>query len=250
MRLKIMSDLHLELRAMTCDDDREDFDVLVLAGDIHSHTHGLVWARKTYPGKRIVYVPGNHEFYGSHYQGLLKELRSKALELGIDFLNNNSVLVEDVCFMGTILWTDFMLNGISMRGAAMNEARLSMYDYKDIRYSHMGYMTPMHTAQLHTECKHWLEKELSQYAGYQCVVVTHHCPHPNSVPERYRGDLLTPAFTSNLEPLILRHQPRLWIHGHTHDALDYMVGNTRIVCNPRGYSGEAVVFNPSLIVEV
>lgn len=250
MRCKIMSDLHLEGRSLSCGDDIDTFDILILAGDIHSHTHGLVWARKTYPGKRIVYVPGNHEFYGAHYQGLLKELRSKALELGIDFLNNNTVIIEDVCIMGTILWTDFKLNGMHLRGDAMREARQCMYDYKDIRYSHMGYLTPMHTAQLHAECKIWLVNELQKYEGYQRVVVTHHCPHPNSVPERYKGDLLTPAFTSNLEDIILKYQPNLWVHGHTHDVLDYQVGNTRIVCNPRGYPNENVVFNSNFIVTI
>jgi len=69
-------------------------------------------------------------------------------------------------------------------------------------------------------------------------VVSHHSPSPRSVPDRFRDDPLSPAFSSDLESLILRHQPDLWIHGHTHDSFDYTIGRTRVICNPKGYSYE------------
>jgi hypothetical protein len=78
-----------------------------------------------------------------------------------------------------------------------------------------------------------------------------HCPSPRSVPDRFRDDPLTPAFSSDLEALILRHQPDLWIHGHTHDSFDYTIGCTRVVCNPEGYSYEHNPdFVPDLVIDL
>lgn len=249
MRIRIMSDLHLELHSFI-PSENNDFDLLVLAGDIGSHTNGITWARNSFPKKEIIYVPGNHEFYGSNYQGLLKEMRKVALENQVIFLNRNVYLVDDICFIGCILWTDFMLNGLDNRGSAMRLASKSMYDYQEIRYSHMGNLTPMLSAKQHIEYKDWLNKTLEEYKDYKCVVITHHCPHPNSIPDRFQGNLLNTAFTSNLNNMIMMYQPKLWIHGHTHDPFDYMLGDTRVLCNPRGYPNETFSYRDDFIVEV
>ena len=72
------------------------------------------------------------------------------------------------------------------------------------------------------------------------IVITHGTPPEKLFNERFQGDALTPAFASNMEAFILKHQPRLWTHGHTHDSFDYNIGDTRIVCNPRGYDPNAL----------
>lgn len=82
------------------------------------------------------------------------------------------------------------------------------------------------------------------------VVVTHHAPHPGSIAPRYQRDLLTGAFASDCEDLILAGQPTLWIHGHMHHSADYRIGATRVLCNPHGYGRENPAFNSALIVEV
>jgi Icc-related predicted phosphoesterase len=82
------------------------------------------------------------------------------------------------------------------------------------------------------------------------VVITHHAPHPNSVNSRFVGDPLNPAFVSDLGDLIARHQPDLWLHGHTHCSGDYRLGRTRVICNPAGYGRENPAFDPTLVVEV
>jgi predicted phosphodiesterase len=68
------------------------------------------------------------------------------------------------------------------------------------------------------------------------IVVTHHAPSIKSIADRYRADPVSAAFASNMDDFILEHQPRLWIHGHTHESFDYKIGKTRVVCNPRGYA--------------
>jgi Icc-related predicted phosphoesterase len=87
--------------------------------------------------------------------------------------------------------------------------------------------------------------------GKDDVIVTHHLPSYQSVPERFMGSAMNSCFVSNgAEKLIYEHSPRLWIHGHTHDSFDYMLGDTRVVCNPVGYKGCKTSYNKDLIVEI
>ena len=101
----------------------------------------------------------------------------------------------------------------------------------------MAQFTPEQALALHRESRAWLEAELARPWDGKTVVVTHHAPHPMSIAPKYRGDPITPAFVSDLSAVIERHQPNLWIHGHTHASFDYVVPGTktRVVCNPRGY---------------
>jgi len=70
------------------------------------------------------------------------------------------------------------------------------------------------------------------------IVVGHHCPSEQSVADMYKGNLLNGAFRSKLDDFIeARPQIRYWLHGHTHHNFNYWIGETRVVCNPRGYIG-------------
>jgi Icc-related predicted phosphoesterase len=83
------------------------------------------------------------------------------------------------------------------------------------------------------------------------IIVTHHAPSMLSLPERRRTEEISCAYASNLEPLILQYQPRLWIHGHIHHSNDYCIAQTRVLANPRAYPDKP---NPGfigdLVVEV
>jgi len=109
MRLRVLSDLHLE----HFDGHRElppaEADVVVLAGDIHRRAEGLAWARQQFPDLPILYVPGNHEFYGTSMPLLRQELALEAARYDIELLDNRSVTIGEVRFYGTTLWTDFAL---------------------------------------------------------------------------------------------------------------------------------------------
>lgn len=127
-----------------------------------------------------------------------------------------------------------------------------MNDYQFIRrdpsYSRLR---SIDTHVMHNESIKWLEKNLSESKSKVNIVVTHHAPSIQSIPEKYRNDLVSAAYTSNLEDFILRIQPNLWIHGHIHEAFDYYIGPTRVICNPKGYPGEnADGFKDNLIVEI
>ena len=111
-------------------------------------------------------------------------------------------------------------------------------------------MRPEDTAAIHERSVEWL-RQAATIEGTRHVVVTHHSPSLCSVPERWKADRLTPAYASNLDALFREMQPCLWVHGHIHHRADYTIGNTRVVCNPRGYPDEPVAdFEPGLIVEL
>lgn len=236
--------------------DPATYDVVILAGDIHSHTHAIHWAARTF-SKPVFYVPGNHEFYASHYQGLWTQLRQCAAEYShVHLLDEDSIEIDGVRIMGTMLWTDFLLFGSDMGtvGRCLHDAKHGMLDFERIRFTGGGLLTPTDTARLHRECAAFLSEGLNKPFDGPTVVVTHHLPSMNSVADRFKQSLLSAAFASNLDHLVAKAD--LWIHGHTHDSFDYRIGKCRVVCNPRGYPDrlknryENPTFNPAKIVEV
>lgn len=251
MRIRVLSDLHLE---------HHDWrpppvaaDVVTLAGDIHTGVSGLVWARRHFPHTPIVYVPGNHEFYDGELRATLAELRAAAAAHGIHLLADDEVTLCGVRFLGTTLWTDFELHGSrpSEVAVAMRIAEESMVDYRAIRHPENRWLRPNDTRELHDRAARWLGARLAQPCAAPTVVVTHHLPHGRSIHPRHARNRLNPAFASDLEHL-LRQPVDLWIHGHTHESLDYSVQGSRVVCNPRGYVpfDPNRAFAPGLVVEL
>lgn len=234
--------------------DPAEYDIVVLAGDIHSHTHAIHWAARTFP-KPVVYVPGNHEFYGAHYQGLLAELRKCAAGYPhLHLLYNDAIEIDGVRILGAILWTDFMLHGsaLGMVGRCQHDAKHGMPDFRIIRFHGGGLLSPKDTVRLHRESGAFLAEALNTPFDGPTVVVTHHLPSMRSVADRFKRELMSAAFASNIDHLVTKAD--LWVHGHTHDSFDYRIGKCRVVCNPRGYPDrlknryENPDFNPAKIV--
>jgi predicted phosphohydrolase len=247
MKLHILNDLHIEFEDF--EPPATDADVVILAGDIGVGMEGLRWAESRLPDKLVIYVPGNHEFY--HYDiTLIEELKGQSSD-NIHVLNDDQVIIEDVRFLGSILWTDFTLFGEADKFFAIQAARQGMTDFTIIQNNGRCF-TPEDAIRLHTASRDWLAAKLSEPFGGKTVVVTHHAPLSQSVHPRYASDLLTPAFASNLENLMDGNRALLWIHGHMHESFDYEVYASRVVCNPRGYSPDALNpdFKPELVLEV
>lgn len=260
MRLLLISDIHLEFDRFDLPVNLE-FDVAVFAGDISKPlAHSVSWlaAQRDGPLRRkpVILVPGNHEYYGFEMNAAREEGRELAERLGIHLLDPGTVTIDGVRFVGATLWTDFELYGRSI--ASKNVASRGMNDFRRIRLERDGKrrdFTPNDALALHRHDRAFIESSLSQPFSGPTIVVTHHAPHPDSIPTEFRGDPLTPAFTSNLAGLILQYQPTLWVHGHDHHQHDYLVGNTRIVANPAGYphrggGRENPQFDPHFIIEV
>jgi hypothetical protein len=133
----------------------------------------------------------------------------------------------------------------------MSLAQTIMSDYQVIRSHGETSLSPRDTRDIHRVQRAWLADQLSNPFSGKTVVVTHHLPHPSSVHEKYRGDALNPCFASNLSVLV-GPPAILWLHGHTHESMDYAVGGTRVVCNPRGYLPDEPNpnFKPDLVIEI
>jgi predicted phosphodiesterase len=248
MRIHILSDLHLEFAPFQR--DNVDADVVVLAGDIHTGMNGIQWILNTFLDLPVVYVLENHEFYGQRFPKLAEEIKAAAAGSNVHVLENDRVEIEGVVFLGATFWTDFRLNGDVV--LAEVTAQTGMTDFRRIRVMPTyRRFRPVDARRFHAQSVEWLEQQTAQVRGRKIVVVTHHAPSPQSIPQRFRNDPLNPAFASNLESFVVAGTAALWIHGHIHQHSDYVIGSTRVVANPRGYPNELQIgFNPSLIVEI
>lgn len=234
MKIQLASDLHLEWLTRKFPGERvvrllNDCDLLVLAGDIHNGTAGIeAFADIEVP---TLYVMGNHEFYEQDWKATRQAIKEAARGTKIQILDNDSVEIDGVRFLGCTLWTDF-LSSDHDQSMAMLEAGAAIADFRLIRNGSNVFSTIDALAD-HIASKTWLEQQLAlPYAG-KTVVITHHAPHPLSIAARFQENLLNAAFVSNLEQLVRKAD--LWLHGHVHDSFDYQVGKCRVVANPRGY---------------
>jgi predicted phosphodiesterase len=253
MKLNVLSDVHLSQGTLA--PPVTDADVVILAGDIARPEDAIAWACGF--GKPVLYVPGNHEFYGRSIAGTRAELKLRSAGTQVRVLDDDEVILAGVRFLGSTLWTDFRLFGEGERRAeAMHAARAFMRDFSRIRVGEASQdpFTPEDSAKLFAAHAAWLEERLAESHAGPTVVITHHAPSPMSIHPRFSGSLLNASFVSDAQRLLDGHRVRLWIHGHTHDSFDYALNGTRVVCNPRGYAKEGVNenphFNAELVVEI
>nr|WP_036292177.1 metallophosphoesterase [Methylosinus sp. PW1] len=230
MKILVLSDLHIEHGYQwSMPENLPPHDVVVLAGDIHSPPNSAVeWAKMEFFPAAVVYVAGNHEFYGGSIQARVFAGAEAAKGTNVHLLDRGRVVINGVRFLGATLWTNYDLFG--RRDEAMAEAGRWLNDHRLIN----GF-TPTLAHELHVIDLCFLEARLKERFDGPTVVVTHHAPHPDSVAPQFTNDPLTPAFASDLTWLIEKYRPALWIHGHMHSSFDYRVGETRVICNPKGY---------------
>ncbi len=250
MRIRILSDLHVDFGTVVL--PRVDADVTVLAGDIRPGKSALEWIRKNFPAEQpIIYVLGNHEFYGSAIPKLIDDFRRMSADSNIQVLENDCLNIDGVRFLGCTLWTDFSL--FRDPAIAGREAAKVMNDYRRIRVSpEFRRLTGMDTARIHARSVRWLREQLDLTAAPPTIIVTHHAPSSRSLDPVDAEELISAAYASNLDSLVAASHARLWIHGHLHRPADYWIGDTRIISNPRGYPDEVIdkSFNPALVLEL
>jgi predicted phosphodiesterase len=251
--LNILSDLHLSQGSLKIPEN--DADLVILAGDVARPMEAVSWASGF--AKPVLYVPGNHEFYGGSIGGTVSELKQLCSGTKIHVLDNEELIVGGVRFLGTTLWTDFNLFGEGEQGvAAMREAQALVRDFSRIRADEATetMFTPADSAALFKIHAGWLETKLAERHPGPTVVITHHAPSRQSIHPRFSDSLLNACFVSDAERLVDGSRARLWIHGHTHDSFDYLLNGTRVVCNPRGYAkgtvNENPLFDANFIVEI
>lgn len=254
MRIWITSDLHLEFGQPFKEPPPANIDVMVCAGDvlIKGVVPSIHWLAKFSLDIPVVFVAGNHEFYNSCLQSDILEARKAARDYPrLHFLENDAVEIGGVRFVGGTLWTDFRLFGRRPE-VNMSYAQSGMNDFKKIKFSKSPYLKfkPIHAYRTHVETREFIADELHECTGRKTVVVTHHAPSPRSIPAEFRHDPLSACYASDLEDLMYETRPALWVHGHVHRRNDYLVGDTRVVSNARGYPGESTEFDPNFTVDI
>jgi DNA repair exonuclease SbcCD nuclease subunit len=200
----------------------------------------------------VVVIAGNHEFYHGNWKASIQYLRDEYSKFpNVYFLEQDLKVIDGVTFIGGTLWTDCN-KGDPLTLHALGDM---MNDFRIIRNDEHGYtkLRPAHTMHRHQQTVSYIKTVLADRKDSKVVVVGHHAPTFNSVHERYLNDkLINGGYASDLSEFILDHpQIVLWTHGHMHDPSDYMVGETRVVCNPRGYAGhdsQADVFETKFLV--
>lgn len=275
-----MSDLHLEfessvgaqwLQSLAPLPDSSKYDMIILAGDIafagmrfDAYEQLFFYFEQLNKlNKPILFVPGNHEFYHSHnFDDLNAKLLEKINESkyrNIHILSRKKFVFNNIIFIGATLWTDFNNKDCDEMNSAINlqwneekqeHERKGMSEYKVVSTSDGQLITPELVYQEHQADLDYIKQELGATDPEKCVVITHHSPSNKKHKIKWNKRLPS-AYSSDLDSLIEDYQPIAWIHGHIHDSLDYHIGGTRIVCNPRGYLGKKInpEFNPNLVVE-
>ena len=244
MKINVLSDLHLNHQGLAYPDN--DADIVVLAGDIARPKEAVAWAKGI--DRPVLYIPGNHEFYGGSIASGLDELRRLCAGSNVHLLQCDELVVDGVRFLGATLWTDTLLFGRGAeRIAALDHARRFLRDFSRI-YTDAALatlFTPEDAVKLFEHDARWLGARLAAAHPGPTVVITHHAPSRGSIHPRFAGSPLNLCFVSDLQPLLDGRRVQLWIHGHTHDSFDYDINGTRVICNPRGYAMNGINENAS-----
>lgn len=243
MKIQILSDLHMEFLESRGRNVLEGLkfnsnaDVMLVAGDVHKGTDGVKYLNKVFDGRPLVYVPGNHEFFGSNYDAMYNQFyhANKDPLVGVVVLVGGQYLDlqcagEIVRIIGATLWTDFDLEGPENRQALGKMAETYLPDFRCISH---GKFSAMRSRDIFLEELQSIEDAI-QTSSHPCVVLSHYLPHPDSISTDFRNESLNAAYASRL-PSSLFDKVSLWVHGHTHHNVDYKVRNCRIFSNPRGY---------------
>ena len=261
MKVALVSDLHLEFADLEIK-NTESADVLVLAGDILTaqelhdfpaedeptiQINGMTRRDKAKMYREflkrcsnefphVLYTAGNHEHYHGKWEQTLTTLRNECAKFpNVHFMENDTVVIDDVTFVGGTLWTD------CNKGDPLTIHALSngMNDYRTIRVESRGYgrLTPLDTIKRHIQTLEYIRKTVDSDPTKKYFVIGHHQPSKLSTKPQYENDYhINGGYSSDLSEFILdRSQIKVWVGGHTHHVFDYMIGETRICCNPRGY---------------
>ena len=253
MKIALGSDLHLEFGAIELH-NTEAADVLILSGDIlvAKHLNGVhhhdARYRKFFKEccerfPKVVYVLGNHEHYSHDVQETLKYLKQQLVYDNLYILENETVDIGDYTFVGATVWTDMNAEDsltLYHVDAMMSDFRTILNGARTVNeWGKPARLTPEDTVVLHKKSMDYINHVVDNDPDKKYIVVGHHCPSMKSVHPKYAHDkIMNGAFASDLDDFIAyRPQIKLWTHGHTHEPFDYIIGETRVVCNPRGYVG-------------
>ena len=267
MKIQLLSDLHLEVHPQLQIAPAPGADVLVLAGDIGSYQRGSLLAGDDHGLTRfsprhgwptpVIYLPGNHEYDALEFDEAHAHLRATSERLGMHWLEQESLVIDGIRFVGTTLWADFdalvdpaddIGTALKKRGKAMRAANFYLEKTGTTRHGAPFLADAVREQSLASQA--WLRDALATRFEGPTVAVTHFAPSLASADPRYGLTPGTAGFCNALDDLL--PCATLWLHGHLHCPSDYRRNGCRVVANPLGYAvkGEQDAFRPSALIEV
>lgn len=256
--ITFISDVHNEFQLFV--PENLNCDVLVLAGDIGmiAKENSIIYFLDLVCNRanHVLYVPGNHEYYKASLWDDHK-LREIAEQYSgkVQILQNETAKIDDVTFIGATLWTDFD----KCNPMLMYHAQTKINDYRLIYTGESyndRYQRKIDTSDIllrHEVSREFIKQELETNQGSKTVVITHHGCSWQSVHPLFKDSDNNGLFVSELSDMILDYEPDYWFHGHVHNTMDYYIGKTRVLTNPRGYpvlDDLNPLFNDGLIVRL
>ncbi len=256
MKYKFISDTHFEfyvsdrkvldfIDTKLCDEKSHE-TVLLHGGDLH-RVSKLTWVLGELAQRfaHVVYVPGNHEAYGSSVEtvgAILDDLEVSNLHV----LNPGVVHFNDVTIIGATLWTNLL---------AQSDEFVNAVTHGISDFSRIEKMTAQRFTAIHRRDAAFIKRQLELTEGQKTIVMTHHLPSHQCIHPRYRAmpySILNSGFAADLDEVITTFQPEYWLFGHTHDSMELGIGSTRLIANPYGYQGyeENPQFDPGSTFEL
>ena len=280
MKIQLASDLHLEFADVMIKNE-SNADVLILSGDIlvaddlRNQPANLAWGdfpdeghgrakramryrdffqRVSFQFKHVIYVMGNHEHYHGKFDQSAEIIRNTLGYLNIQniyLLDRDTKLIDGVHFIGGTMWTD------CNKGDPMTLYHLEqcMNDFRVIRIASENFkkFLPNRTVTEFTKTRDYFKSVIGNLPeDAKVVVCSHHAPSHLSIHDIYKHDtLMNGGYSTDMSEFILdRPRIKVWTHGHMHNNFDYLVGDTRVICNPHGYPGENDQFDFNFTFEV
>lgn len=238
MRIAYGSDIHDEFGDQKAVPLLETVDVLILAGDIAKAKKIADYAAQYLnQAQHIICVLGNHERWGEELTRSVEKAKERITSDRIHILEKETIEILDWKIIGATAWTDFKY-GPHGQSLHMFNASKVMNDYKKIKKftgSIYRRLKPEDTLADNMKAHDFIFREITP----KSIVVTHHAPTHLSIGPEHQDDDNNAAYVSNWgNEIAYSDGPALWFHGHIHSPSDYMVGDTRILCNPIGYPGQ------------
>ena len=228
MKIRLLSDLHLEFYDNASIYATQGEQVLVLAGDIHAGITKTARALEKFHAqqKNIVYLPGNHEYYGTSIAEFDHAIGHVTRDLGIHYLNPGMVRIGSVTFIGATLWTNFRNNPQAVMAAK--------YGINDFKY--IADFTVDRCSRLYDDHAAYIQAAYAATTGLK-VICTHFLPAAECTAAEYAGtNLINNYFANDLGNYISTLSDTVWLFGHTHTPTDITIGTTRLLANPYGYN--------------
>jgi predicted phosphohydrolase len=219
LRLQILSDVHLELRKTMPELPPVLASKMALLGDIGSlYRDFLGLMSRLYD--HVFLLAGNHEYYNRRrtHHAIAEEIEVVCAAFdNVYFLDNDTVEVEGVRYVGTTLWSHVPKadETIVTRGIKdYTRIQRAIYDPTGSGRTHAP-VTVNYTNVLHEAAVHFLKTEMAADSGLPMVVLSHHAPSMRSVAGEFEGSPLNSAFATGLEGMLKAPPVVAWLHGHT-----------------------------------